>query len=243
MKDSNFHLTTTKSTGWTRCLLLTSFDERRDRLDPFIVARTGFWLSFFRFQGATTHTSELGGVKYTISGFLHRICRRITPTTGMPTLSARSARVQMPRPPSLRRDKQSSTHGPDACASGSRDSPRRGRHADLSLGAQSRRTPNFKSKSRLFLPLRQRGTTDNNLLIDQLIVVDSQDRCADPLKPPLPQFGQGADDLVAAVNVSSRSLNRAGFANKVVAHVEHSRLLIEVTETYSWATRFVRAPS
>jgi hypothetical protein len=109
MKDSNFHLTTTKSTGWTRCLLLTSFDERRDRLDPFIVARTGFWLSFFRFQGATTHTSELGGVKYTISGFLRRICGRVTPATGMPTLSARSARVQIHRPPSLRWDNQPSS--------------------------------------------------------------------------------------------------------------------------------------
>jgi hypothetical protein len=95
MKDSNFHLTTTKSTGWTRCLLLTSFDERRDRLDPFRVARTGFWLSFFRFQGATTHTSELGGAKYTISGFLRRNCSRVTPATGMPTLSARSAEVQI----------------------------------------------------------------------------------------------------------------------------------------------------
>jgi hypothetical protein len=101
MKDSNFHLTTTKSTGWTRCLLLTSFDERRVRLDPSIVARTGFWLSFFRFQGATTHTSELGGVKYTISGFLRRICGWVTPATGMPTLSARSAWVQMHWPPSL----------------------------------------------------------------------------------------------------------------------------------------------
>jgi hypothetical protein len=109
MKDSNFHLTTTKSTGWTRCLLLTSFDERRDRLDPFIVARTGFWLSFFRFQGATTHTSELGGAKYTISGFLRRICGRVTPATGMPTLSARSAGVQMHRPPSLRWANQFST--------------------------------------------------------------------------------------------------------------------------------------
>ena len=101
MKDSNFHLTTTRSTGWTRCLLLTSFDERRDRLDPFIVARTGFWLSFFRFQGATSHTTEVGGVKYTISGLLRRICSRVTPATGMPTLSARSASVQMHGPPSL----------------------------------------------------------------------------------------------------------------------------------------------
>jgi hypothetical protein len=109
MKDSNFHLTTTKSTGWTRCLLLTSFDERRDRLDPFIVARTGFWLSFFRFQGATTHTSGLGGVKYTISGFLRRICGRVTPATGMPTLSARSANVQMHWPPSLRWDNHCNT--------------------------------------------------------------------------------------------------------------------------------------
>jgi hypothetical protein len=109
MKDSNFHLTTTKSTGWTRCLLLTSFDERRVRLDPSIVARTGFWLSFFRFQGATSHTSELGGVKFTISGFLRRICGRVTPATGMPTLSVRSAWVQMHRPPSLGWDKQSST--------------------------------------------------------------------------------------------------------------------------------------
>ena len=73
MEDSNFHLTTTSTTGWPRCLLHTSFDERRVRLDPSIVARTGFWLSFFRFQGATTHTTEVGGVKYTISGFLHRI--------------------------------------------------------------------------------------------------------------------------------------------------------------------------
>src|ERR1035437_627392 len=72
MGDSNTHLTTTSTTGWSRCLLHTSFDERRVRLDPSIVARTGFWLSFFRFQGATTHTTEVGGVKYTISGFLRR---------------------------------------------------------------------------------------------------------------------------------------------------------------------------
>ena len=116
MKDSNFHLTTTKSTGWTRCLLLTSFDERRDRLDPFIAARTGFWLSFFRFQGATTHTSELGGVKYTISGFLRRICGWVTPATGMPTLSARSAEVQIHRLPSLRWEDHCNTHDPTAYA-------------------------------------------------------------------------------------------------------------------------------
>ena len=109
MKDSNFHLTTTRSTGWIRCLLLTSFDERRVRLDPSIVARTGFWLSFFRFQGATTHTSELGGVMYTISGFLRRICSRVTPTTGMPTLSARSAGAQMLRSRSLRWEYQCSS--------------------------------------------------------------------------------------------------------------------------------------
>ena len=72
MGDSNTHLTTTSTTGWSRCLLHTSFDERRVRLDPSIVARTGFWLSFFRFQGATTHTTEVGGVKYTISGLLRR---------------------------------------------------------------------------------------------------------------------------------------------------------------------------
>jgi hypothetical protein len=73
MSDSNTHLTTDIH-GVDICLLLTSFDERRVRLDPSIVARTGFWLSFFRFQGATTHTTEVGGVKYTISGFLRRIC-------------------------------------------------------------------------------------------------------------------------------------------------------------------------
>jgi hypothetical protein len=95
MGDSNTHLTTTSTTGWPRCLLHTSFDERRVLLDQSIVARTGFWLSFFRFQGATTHATEVGGVKYTISGFLRRICGRILPATGMPTLSAPSARVQI----------------------------------------------------------------------------------------------------------------------------------------------------
>ena len=95
MGDSNTHLTTTSTTGWTSCLLHTSFDERRVRLDPSIVARTGFWLSFFRFQGATTHTTEVGGVKYTISGFLRRIRSQVSPATGMPTLSARSASVQI----------------------------------------------------------------------------------------------------------------------------------------------------
>ena len=49
--------------GGLHCLLL--FDERRVRLDPSIVARTGFWLSFFRFQGATSHTTYVGGAKYT----------------------------------------------------------------------------------------------------------------------------------------------------------------------------------
>jgi hypothetical protein len=63
--DSNTDLTTASTTGWPRCLLL--FDERRVRLDPSIVARTGFWLSFFRFQGATSHTTEVGGTTFTVS--------------------------------------------------------------------------------------------------------------------------------------------------------------------------------
>jgi hypothetical protein len=95
MSDSNTHLTTTNTTGWLRCLLLTSFDERRVRLDPSIVARTGFWLSFFRFQGATTHATEVGGVKYTTAGSLPQIRRQVSLTTGMPTLTARSTRVQI----------------------------------------------------------------------------------------------------------------------------------------------------
>jgi diguanylate cyclase (GGDEF)-like protein len=77
-----------------------------------------------------------------------------------------------------------------------------------------------------FMPLVER--TD---LIDQLT-----DWIVRRVLKELSQFGPGADNLVVAVNVSSRSLNRVGFANKVVAamdaaHVEHSRLLIEVTET------------
>jgi len=40
----------------------------------------------------------------------------------------------------------------------------------------------------LFLSLRQARTTHDNLLIDQLIVVDSQDRCVDPLTPPIPRL-------------------------------------------------------
>ena len=77
-----------------------------------------------------------------------------------------------------------------------------------------------------FMPLVER--TD---LIDQLT-----DWIVRRVLEELPQFGPGTEDLAVAVNVSSRSLNRAGFANKVVAamdgaHIEHSRLLIEVTET------------
>jgi hypothetical protein len=41
-----------------------------------------------------------------------------------------------------------------------------------------------QAKRRLLLSLRQAGTTHDNLLIDQLIVVDSQDRCADSLNSP-----------------------------------------------------------
>ena len=95
MGDSNTHLTTTSTTGWPRCLLQYFFDERRVLLDQSIVARTGFWLSFFRFQGATTHATEVGGVKYTISGLLRRFCGQVAPAAGMPTLSAPSASVQM----------------------------------------------------------------------------------------------------------------------------------------------------
>ena len=68
--DSNTRLTTELTRGANSAYCNTSFDERRVLLDQSIVARTGFWLSFFRFQGATTHTTEVGGVKYTISGFL-----------------------------------------------------------------------------------------------------------------------------------------------------------------------------
>ncbi len=48
--------------------LLYNFDERRVLLDQAIVARTGFWLSFFRFQGATTHATDIGGAFHTVSG-------------------------------------------------------------------------------------------------------------------------------------------------------------------------------
>jgi hypothetical protein len=41
------------------------FDVRRDQIELIIAVRTGFWLSFFRFQGATTHTPDGGGVKFT----------------------------------------------------------------------------------------------------------------------------------------------------------------------------------
>ena len=68
--DSNTRLTTEFTRGVSSAYCNTSFDERRVLLDQSIVARTGFWLSFFRFQGATTHVSELSGVTYTISGFL-----------------------------------------------------------------------------------------------------------------------------------------------------------------------------
>jgi|GEM_PF-4485957 len=71
MSDSNTHLTTTSFHGVDLVAYCnTSFDERRVLLDQFIVARTGFWLSFFRFQGATTHVTEVSGATYTISGFL-----------------------------------------------------------------------------------------------------------------------------------------------------------------------------
>ncbi|HVB51429.1 MAG TPA: hypothetical protein VND89_06820 [Acidimicrobiales bacterium] len=71
------------------------FDDRRELKEQFIVARTGFWLSFFRFQGATTHATKVGGAKYTISGFLRRIQHRVTPVTGMPTLPARGLLTQV----------------------------------------------------------------------------------------------------------------------------------------------------
>jgi hypothetical protein len=32
---------------------LLRFDDRRDQIELIIAVRTGFWLSFFRFQGAT----------------------------------------------------------------------------------------------------------------------------------------------------------------------------------------------
>jgi len=70
MSDSNTHLTTTSFHGVVSLPTAILFDERRVLLDQSIVARTGFWLSFFRFQGATTHVSELSGATYTISGFL-----------------------------------------------------------------------------------------------------------------------------------------------------------------------------
>ena len=97
--DSKSDLTTTSTTGWPRCPLL--FDERRVRLDPSIVARTGFWLSFFRFQGATTHTSKLGGVKYTISGFLRRFHRSVTQTMGCLPYQRGLPCCKCNRPPSL----------------------------------------------------------------------------------------------------------------------------------------------
>ena len=55
--DSKTRLTTGTARGATPCLLQYFFDERRVLLDQAIVARTGFWLSFFRFQGATTHAT------------------------------------------------------------------------------------------------------------------------------------------------------------------------------------------
>jgi hypothetical protein len=76
-------------------LLTAYFDDRRELKEQSIVARTGFWLSFFRFQGATSHTTEVGGAKFTISGFLRRIRHRVTPVTGMPTLPARSPTTQV----------------------------------------------------------------------------------------------------------------------------------------------------
>ncbi len=94
MGDSNTHLTTTSTTEWPRCLLHTSFDERRVLLDQSIVARTGFWLSFFRFQGATTHATEVGGVKYTISGSLRRICDRLPQSQDCPPYQRRLLRCK-----------------------------------------------------------------------------------------------------------------------------------------------------
>jgi hypothetical protein len=83
------------------CLLQYFFDERRGLLDQPIVARTGFWLSFFRFQGATTHTTGVGGVTYTISGFLPRFRHWVLPEAGMPTLPAPRFTTQVATPGSL----------------------------------------------------------------------------------------------------------------------------------------------
>jgi len=94
MGDSFSHLTTTSNHG-VASLPTAYFDDRRELKEQFIVARTGFWLSFFRFQGATTHTTKVGGAKYTISGFLRRIHHRVTPVTGMPTLPARGLLTQV----------------------------------------------------------------------------------------------------------------------------------------------------
>jgi hypothetical protein len=94
MGDSYSHLTTTSSTGWPS-LPTAYFDVRRELIEQFIAVRTGFWLSFFRFQGATTHATEVGGAKYTISGFLRRIRHRFNPATGMPTLPAKSPKTQV----------------------------------------------------------------------------------------------------------------------------------------------------
>ena len=70
-------------------------DDRRELIEQFIVVRTGFWLSFFRFQGATAHATKVVGAKYTISGFLRRIRHRVTPMTGMPTLPAKRRKTQV----------------------------------------------------------------------------------------------------------------------------------------------------
>jgi len=59
---------TTHHTGVVRESLTANtacFDVRRDQLELTIAVRTGFWLSFFRFQGATAHTPEGGGAKFT----------------------------------------------------------------------------------------------------------------------------------------------------------------------------------
>ncbi len=77
--------------GGFHCLLL--FDERRVRLDPSIVARTGFWLSFFRFQGATSHTTKAGGAKYTVG--ISPDPTLELPLAGILTLPARDSQVQI----------------------------------------------------------------------------------------------------------------------------------------------------